>query len=134
MPNFMDEPTSGLDPVSRDELLDILLEYTKDKRHSVLFSTHITPDLNKIADSITFINRGKLLYSGEKEKLTESYSGSSRQLTPERKAAMPYIKIYPDSFEALVRREELSGLAGLQTSPAVMDDIIVFVSKGDVLL
>ena len=110
------------------------IEYTKDKRHSVLFSTHITPDLNKIADSITFINRGKLLYSGEKEKLTESYcivSGSSRQLTPERKAAMPYIKIYPDSFEALVRREELSGL---QTRPAVMDDIIVFVSKGDVLL
>ncbi len=137
LPNFIDEPTSGLDPVSRDELLDILLEYTKDKRHSVLFSTHITPDLNKIADSITFINRGKLLYSGEKEKLTESYcivSGSSRQLTPERKAAMPYIKIYPDSFEALVRREELSGLAGLQTRPAVMDDIIVFVSKGDVLL
>lgn len=134
---ILDEPTSGLDPVSRDELLDILLEYTKDKRHSVLFSTHITPDLNKIADSITFINRGKLLYSGEKEKLTESYcivSGSSRQLTPERKAAMPNIKIYPDSFEALVRREELSGLAGLQTRPAVMDDIIVFVSKGDVLL
>ena len=47
---------------------------------------------------------------------------------------MPNIKIYPDSFEALVRREELSGLAGLQIRPALMDDIIVFVSKGDVLL
>ena len=63
---IMDETTSGLDPVSRDELLDILLAYTKDKRHTVLFSTHITPDLNKVADSITFINRGKLLYSGDK--------------------------------------------------------------------
>ena len=110
---ILDEPTSGLDPVSRDELLDILLAYTKDKRHTVLFSTHITPDLNKVADSITFINRGKLLYSGDKEGLTDRYfivSGNSRELPPDIKDVTQNIKMYPDSFEALVSREKLSDL------------------------
>ena len=53
---ILDEPTSGLDPVSRDELLDILLEYIEDGEHSVLFSTHITEDLERVADYITYIN------------------------------------------------------------------------------
>ena len=130
---ILDEPTSGLDPVSRDELLDILLAYTKDKRHTVLFSTHITPDLNKVADSITFINRGKLLYSGDKEGLTDRYfivSGNSRELPPDIKDVTQNIKMYPDSFEALVSREKLSDLSGLQIRHASIDDIIVFVSKG----
>ena len=132
---ILDEPTSGLDPVSRDELLDILLAYTKDKRHTVLFSTHITPDLNKVADSITFINRGKLLYSGDKEGLTDRYfivSGNSRELPPDIKDVTQNIKMYPDSFEALVSREKLSDLSGLQIRQASIDDIIVFVSKGEV--
>ena len=132
---ILDEPTSGLDPVSRDELLDILLAYTKDKRHTVLFSTHITPDLNKVADSITFINRGKLLYSGDKEGLTDRYfivSGNSRELPPDIKDVTQNIKIYPDSFEALVSREKLSDLSGLQIRHASIDDIIVLVSKGEV--
>lgn len=133
---ILDEPTSGLDPVSRDEMLDILLEYTGDKKHSVLFSTHITPDLDKIADQITFINKGKLFYTGEKVNFARRYSivsGSGKQLSPDIKALTPNIKIYPDSFEALVETEYLPGLSGLQTRPAAMDDIIVFISKGEVL-
>lgn len=133
---ILDEPTSGLDPVSRDEMLDILLEYTDDKKHSVLFSTHITPDLDKIADQITFINKGKLFYTGEKVNFTRRYSivsGSVKQLSPDIKALTPNIKIYPDSFEALVETEYLPGLSGLQTRSAAMDDIIVFISKGEVL-
>lgn len=69
---ILDEPTSGLDPVSRDELLDILLDYTISGKNSVLFSTHITPDLNKIADSITFINRGELLFTGKNKPSPET--------------------------------------------------------------
>ena len=132
---ILDEPTSGLDSVSRDEMLDILLEYTDDKKHSVLFSTHITPDLDKIADQITFINKGKLFYTGEKVNFTRRYSivsGSVKQLSPDIKALTPNIKIYPDSFEALVETEYLPGLSGLQTRSAAMDDIIVFISKGEV--
>ena len=63
---ILDEPTSGLDPVSRDELLKILSEYIEDGEHSVLFSTHITGDLERAADYITYISYGELFYTGSK--------------------------------------------------------------------
>jgi ABC-2 type transport system ATP-binding protein len=68
---ILDEPTSGLDAVARDELLDILKKFIADENHSVLFSTHITADLEKIADYITFIKDGKIVYSGTKDTLLE---------------------------------------------------------------
>lgn len=131
---ILDEPTSGLDPVSRDELLDILAEYTEDQNHSVLFSTHITPDLNKIADSITFINNGKLLYTGEKEDFTEMYlivSGYKGQLTEDIKALLLSTKMSADHFEGLVRADHLSEVSHLKNRHADIDDIIVFMDKGD---
>lgn len=131
---ILDEPTSGLDPVSRDELLDILAEYTEDQNHSVLFSTHITPDLNKIADSITFINNGKLLYTGEKEDFTEMYlivSGYKGQLTEDIKALLLSTKMSGDHFEGLVRADHLSEVSHLKNRHADIDDIIVFMDKGD---
>lgn len=91
--------------------------------------------MDKIADQITFINKGKLFYTGEKVNFTRRYSivsGSVKQLSPDIKALTPNIKIYPDSFEALVETEYLPGLSGLQTRSAAMDDIIVFISKGEV--
>ena len=60
---IMDEPTAGLDPVFRSELLDILYNIIQDENVSIFFSTHITTDLEKIADYITFINKGKLVFS-----------------------------------------------------------------------
>ena len=60
MPNFIDEPTSGLDPVSRDELTELLRRIAADGTRSVLFSTHITSDLEKCASHITFIQEGRL--------------------------------------------------------------------------
>ena len=118
---ILDEPTSGLDPVSRDELLDILADYTEDQNHSVLFSTHITPDLNKIADSITFINNGKLLYTGEKEDFTEMYlivSGYKGQLTEDIKALLLSTKMSGDHFEGLVRADHLSEVSHLKIGRA----------------
>ena len=82
---ILDEPTSGLDPVSRDELLDILCEYIEDGRRSVLFSTHITPDLEKIADYITYIHLGQLIFTGTKEDFADSFRvvrGDRKELTP----------------------------------------------------
>ena len=69
----LDEPTSGLDPVARDELMDILGEFIMDENRGILFSTHITSDLEKIADYITFIIDGRIEFTGEKDKLLESY-------------------------------------------------------------
>ncbi|MFQ7527054.1 MAG: hypothetical protein ACLRMN_05260 [Mediterraneibacter gnavus] len=59
---ILDEATSGLDPVFRDEILDILREYTEDEEHTILISSHITSDLDKISDYIAFLHEGRLLF------------------------------------------------------------------------
>ncbi|MCM1495073.1 MAG: ABC transporter ATP-binding protein [Bacteroides sp.] len=69
----MDEATTGLDPVVRNEILDIFLEYLQDEGHSILMSSHITTDLERIADSVTFIDKGKLLLSGYKDEILEQH-------------------------------------------------------------
>lgn len=70
---IMDEPTSGLDPVFRREILDILYSIIQDENKSIFFSTHITTDLEKIADYITFINKGSIVFSKTKDDIMESY-------------------------------------------------------------
>ena len=70
---IMDEATTGLDPVVRNECLDIFLEYLQDEDHSILMSSHITSDLEKIADSVTFIHKGKLLLTGYKDEVLEKH-------------------------------------------------------------
>lgn len=70
---IMDEPTSGLDPIFRHEILDILYSLIQDESKSVFFSTHITTDLEKIADYITFINNGNIVFSKSKEEILDTY-------------------------------------------------------------
>ncbi len=70
---ILDEATSGLDPVMRDDILDILLDFVQDENHSILMSSHITTDLEKIADYITFIHRGKVLFCKAKDELRYRY-------------------------------------------------------------
>ena len=70
---IMDEATTGLDPVVRNEILDIFLEYLQDEENSILLSSHITSDLEKIADKVTFIDKGRILLSGGKDETVESH-------------------------------------------------------------
>ena len=70
---ILDEPTSGLDPVSRDEILDIFREIVRNKERAILFSTHITSDLDKCASHITYIHDGSILYTGAKNDFIKSY-------------------------------------------------------------
>ncbi|MBS5079612.1 MAG: ABC transporter ATP-binding protein [Clostridiales bacterium] len=70
---ILDEATSGLDPIVRDEVLDIFLDFVQDETHAVLVSSHITSDLEKIADYITFIHKGKLIFSLSKDELIYNY-------------------------------------------------------------
>ena len=70
---ILDEVTSGLDPVARDEILDIFLDFVQDENHSVLLSSHITTDLEKIADYITFIHEGKIIFCKKKDELIYKY-------------------------------------------------------------
>lgn len=68
---ILDEATSGLDPISRDEILDIFLDFIQDENNAILLSSHITSDLDKIADYITFIHEGKIVFSKSKDELRE---------------------------------------------------------------
>lgn len=70
---ILDEPTSGLDPIVRNEILDIFLDFIQDEEHSVLISSHITSDLEKIADYITFIHEGEIVFSDSKDHLLYDY-------------------------------------------------------------
>ena len=70
---ILDEATSGLDPVMRDDILDVFLEFVQDEEHSILISSHITTDLEKVADNITFIHHGKVLFCKAKDELRYQY-------------------------------------------------------------
>lgn len=70
---IMDEATTGLDPVVRNEILDIFLEYLQDENNSILMSSHITSDLEKVADMVTFIDRGRILLTGIKDEILENH-------------------------------------------------------------
>ena len=70
---ILDEPTAGLDPIARDELLDIFLDFVQNEEHSILLSSHITTDLEKIADYITFLHEGKLIFTKSKDELLYDY-------------------------------------------------------------
>ena len=71
---ILDEATSGLDPIMRDEMLDVFLEFVQEEDHSILLSSHITSDLEKIADYITFIHNGKLIMTASKNDLVYHYA------------------------------------------------------------
>ena len=70
---ILDEATSGLDPVMRDDILDVFLDFIQDETHSILMSSHITTDLEKVADCITFIHQGKIVFSKPKDELIYNY-------------------------------------------------------------
>ena len=70
---ILDEATSGLDPVMRDDILDVFLEFVQDEEHSIMISSHITTDLEKVADNITFIHHGKVLFCKAKDELLYQY-------------------------------------------------------------
>lgn len=103
---IMDEPTSGLDPVIRREILQVLLEIMQDEKKGIFFSTHITSDLEKVADYITFINRGKIVLSTTKDYLLENYGlvkGKKELLKQAEVNSLIGIKENKFGFEALTK-------------------------------
>ena len=70
---ILDEATSGLDPVMRDDILDMFLDFVQEEDHAILVSSHITSDLEKVADYIVFIHKGKIIFSKPKDELLEDY-------------------------------------------------------------
>lgn len=129
---ILDEPTSGLDPVARDELLDILSEFIEDGKRSVLFSTHITADLDKIADYITFINEGKVYFTGTKENFVDGFrivKGGNTDINSEQEKKIIGIRKYSTGFEGLIKAEDIRCFSHLVCDPVTIDDIIVYTNK-----
>lgn len=128
---ILDEPTSGLDPLARDELLGVLGEFMTDESHSVLFSTHITGDLAKIADYITFIRDGQVLRSGTTEQVLTDYvlvRGGPDQM-PES-ATLLGLRRHAQGFEALLPAAQASHLSpGLVIEQPTLDEIVVHLAK-----
>ncbi len=100
---ILDEPTSGLDPVSRDEILDIFRQIVKNKDRAILFSTHITSDLDKCASDITYIHDGEIIYSGNKNDFINSYL-FIKDKSMNKKLLNEYIayKEFDDHIEGLI--------------------------------
>lgn len=133
---IMDEPTSGLDPVVRSELLDMLQEIVMEEEISVLFSTHITTDLERIADYITFINEGEIVFTGEKDEILENHvivKGSNDLLDPEGKELFVGLRKNKFGFEGLAKDkqaiEDWFGNEVVLEKPT-LDDIVVYTAKG----
>ena len=130
---ILDEPTSGLDPVSRDELLNILSEYIEDGEHSVLFSTHITGDLERAADYITYINFGELFFSGSKDEFVDMFrivKGGREELTMNLSEKLIGVRNFSTGFEALIKTEDMKLFSHLDIEPATIDNIVVFTNHG----
>ena len=136
---IMDEPTAGLDPVFRSELLDILYNIIQDENVSIFFSTHITTDLEKIADYITFINKGKLVFSEPKDIITESYGlvkGNKELLDNDTRREFVSIKENAFGFQALTKdiiikaREVFKEKCIIER--ASLEDIMVYTVRGNI--
>ena len=130
---ILDEPTSGLDPVAREELLNILKEYIADGENSVFFSTHITTDLERVADFITLIDHGKIFYTGTKDGLLEHFcivKGGEPDLTDELKKKIIGLSVTSSGFKGMIRSDDTKGLPKdiITDSPSI-DEILVHISK-----
>ncbi|MCM3784530.1 ABC transporter ATP-binding protein [Neobacillus mesonae] len=133
---IMDEPTSGLDPVFRRELLNLLADMMQDEQNSIIFSTHITTDLDRIADYITFINRGKLVFNETKDNIFERYAivkGDIQLLDSDIRNEFIGIRETPIGFEGLIdTRDKVAQLFGdyAHLEKPTLEDIMYFTSKG----
>lgn len=133
---ILDEATSGLDPVMRDEILDIFLDFVQDEEHSILVSSHITSDLEKIADYITFIDNGRVLMSKPKDELIYEYGiarcKESQFLQMDQSEILTYRK-QEYQYEVLVDHKEQikRKYPDMVVDHATLDEIMLLYIKGE---
>ncbi|HBX82231.1 MAG: ABC transporter ATP-binding protein [Propionibacteriaceae bacterium] len=130
---ILDEPTSGLDPFARDQLLEGLAEFMTDENHSVLFSTHITSDLDKIADYVTVIDAGRVVTSSTLDDLVESYrlaSGGPDDLPLDLSGLVIGLRRHRTGWDGLVATDDAASLGRhVQLEEPTLDDIVVRIAK-----
>ena len=128
---LLDEATSGLDPVARDEVVEMLSEFTRDENHSILISSHIVSDLEKLCDYIAFLHKGKLLLCEEKDELLARYGivrCTGEQLETIPRKAILYKKENPYGVEIMVERSTVP--KEIQIFPISIEELFVLMVKG----
>ncbi len=127
---ILDEATNGLDPVVRDEVVNIFNDFTRDPSHSILISSHIVSDLEKLCDYIAFLHKGKMLVCEEKDVLLETYGivrGSAQELEVLDPDCIIHKKESAYGVEAVVRREQIP--TGMKIGPISIEDLFVAMIK-----
>ena len=134
---ILDEATSGLDPIIRDDVLDMLIDFVQDERHSVLVSSHIISDLEKVADYITFLHKGKVIFSHEKDDLVDNYGivscGAAIFDTLDKTEIIAYRK-EDYQYKVLVKNRDKAAknYPKAIVSPAMIEEIMLFYVKGEI--
>ena len=127
---LLDEATSGLDPVVRDEVVEMLSEFTRDENHSILISSHIVSDLEKLCDYVAFLHKGKLLLCEEKDRLLGEYGiihCTAEQLSELDSKAVKHKKETPYGVEAIVLRDNIPN--DMKISPISIEELFIFMVK-----
>lgn len=132
---LLDEPTSGLDPVVRDEILDIFAEFIGDGEHSILISSHITSDLERVADYIALLDEGQLIFCEEKDALLYGYSvlkGTREQLERLDRSELIGLRETSFGFDALVERSEENcrRFEGLVFDRCTLEEMVLYFIRG----
>lgn len=128
---ILDEPTSGLDPIARDDLLDLFQSLVAEGEISILFSTHITSDLEKCADYITYIHNGRIINSAVKEEYIESYlllNGSVSQLDLVKAQLISY-KTNSFGFTGLIHAKDFDPSLDVKAARPTLEEIMIYFAK-----
>lgn len=135
---ILDEPTSGLDPIVRSEMLDIFMDFIQDEKNSILLSSHITSDLEKVADYITFIHNGNIILSKQKDDLLCNFAvikcGQDDFLRIDKTDVVAFMH-NKYCIEVMVNNKESAKLKyrGMTIDNTTLDEIMLFLIKGETL-
>lgn len=130
---LLDEPTSGLDPVSRDELLDCFMKIASKQEKTILFSTHVISDLERCADDIVYIQKGKIISDGSVASFKSSYlhvEGEEKDLSSSMRELVGHLLVKEGKYSGVIHSEDKDRFESASLSKAGLEEIMIFLERG----